>query len=62
MEDEELLAGRRAIAAVVVDGEGIAVAAVELVVPAQAYARGRLPKDLGPDVTATARRITAALG
>jgi IclR family transcriptional regulator, pca regulon regulatory protein len=62
VEDEELLAGRRAIAAVVVDGEGIAVAAVELVVPAQAYARGRLPKELGPDVTATARRITAALG
>ncbi len=62
VEDEELLAGRRAIAAVVVDGEGVAVAAVELVVPAQAYARGRLPKELGPDVTATARRITAALG
>ncbi len=62
VEDEELLAGRRAIAAVVVDGEGTAVAAVELVVPVQAYARGRLPKELGPDVTATARRITAALG
>ncbi len=62
VEDEELLSGRRAIAAVVVDGEGVAVAAVELVVPAQAYAHGRLPKELSPDVTATARRITAALG
>ena len=62
VEDEELLAGRRAIAAVVVDGEGAAVAAVELAVPASAYARERLLKELGPKVTTTARRITAALG
>ena len=62
VEDEELLAGRRAIAAVVVDGEGAAVAAVELAVPASAYARERLLKELGPKVTTTARRITKALG
>ncbi len=62
VEDEELLAGRRAIAAVVVDGEGAAIAAVELVVPTQAYARERLLKELGPKVVATARRIAAALG
>jgi DNA-binding IclR family transcriptional regulator len=61
-EDEELLAGRRAIASVVVDGEGAAVAAVELAVPASAYAGERLLKELGPKVTTTARRITAALG
>jgi IclR family pca regulon transcriptional regulator len=62
VEDEELLAGRRAIAAVVVDGEGAAVAAVELAVPASAYAGERLLKELGPKVTTTARRITEALG
>ncbi len=62
MEDEELLAGRRAIASVVVDGEGAVVAAVELAVPASAYAGERLLKELGPRVTAAARRITEALG
>jgi IclR family pca regulon transcriptional regulator len=62
VEDEELLAGRRAIAAVVGDGGGATVAAVEVVVPAQAYARERLLKELGPRVAATARCITAALG
>jgi DNA-binding IclR family transcriptional regulator len=61
MEDEELLTGRRAIAAVVVDGEGAGVAAVELAVPANAYARERLLKELGPKVTATAQRIAMAL-
>ncbi len=62
VDDEELLAGRRAIAAVVVDGEGAAVAAVELAVPASAHAGERLLKELGPKVTTTARRITEALG
>lgn len=62
VEDEELLAGRRALAAVVVDAEGTAIAAVELAVPANAYARERLVKELGPEVAATARCITAALG
>ncbi len=62
VEDEELLAGRRAIAVVVVDGEGGAIAAIDLAVPEPAYARERLLKDLGPRVAATARRITVALG
>jgi DNA-binding IclR family transcriptional regulator len=62
VEDEELLAGRRAIAAVVVDGEGAAVAAVELAVPASAYAGERLLKELGPKVTTTAGCITEVLG
>ena len=61
VDDEESLAGRRAIAAVVVDGEGAAIAAVELMLPVQAYARERLLQELGPEVAATARRITAAL-
>jgi DNA-binding IclR family transcriptional regulator len=62
VEDEELLAGRRAIAAVVVDGEGAPVAAVELAVPASAYADGRLLTELGPRVVSAARRVTEALG
>ncbi len=62
VEDEELLAGRRTIAALVVDGDGSAVAAVELAVPVQAYARERLLKELGLKVTTTARSITATLG
>jgi IclR family transcriptional regulator, pca regulon regulatory protein len=57
VEDEELLADRRALAAMVVGEEGVAVAAVELAVPAQAYARERLVKELGPKVVDTARRI-----
>ena len=61
VEDEELLADRRALAAVVVGEEGVAVAAVELAVPAQAYARERLVKELGPKVVDTARRIVSAL-
>jgi IclR family pca regulon transcriptional regulator len=61
VEDEELLAGRLALAAVVVDGEGTAIAAVEVAVPAKAYTREGLLKELGPKVTATARRIAAAL-
>ncbi len=62
LEDEELLAGRRALAAVVFDAEGAPIAAVELAVPATAYARERLLEELGPEVTAVAQRITAALG
>jgi IclR family pca regulon transcriptional regulator len=61
VEDEELLAGRRALAAAVVDGEGTAVAAVELAVPASAYPREQLLEVYGPKVTATAQRISAAL-
>jgi IclR family pca regulon transcriptional regulator len=61
IEDEEFLAGRRAIAAAVLDKEGQAVAAVELAVPAQAYSSEELLAQLGPKVTATAQRIAAAL-
>jgi DNA-binding IclR family transcriptional regulator len=44
-----------------VDREGAAVAAVELAVPASAYTREQLLKDLGPKVTTTAQRISAEL-
>ena len=57
VEDEELLDGRLAIAAVVADGEAGPVAAVELVVPAGRYTRAEALKELGPKVAATAQRI-----
>jgi IclR family transcriptional regulator, pca regulon regulatory protein len=61
IEDEELLSGRRAIAAVVVDEEGEPLAAVELAVPVASYSREELRSKLGPKVTATAERIALAL-
>jgi IclR family pca regulon transcriptional regulator len=61
IEDEELLAGRRAVAAAVLDKDGRAVAAVELAVPVQACSREELLAQLAPKVTATAQRIAAAL-
>jgi IclR family pca regulon transcriptional regulator len=62
VEDEEIVAGRRALAAVVVDTEGRPVAAVELTVPAEAYTRIAMLGQLGPKVTTAARRIAVALG
>jgi DNA-binding IclR family transcriptional regulator len=61
VEDEELLAGRRALAAAVLAEQGQPLAAVELAVPADAYTREHLVKQLGPLVRATAERITRAL-
>jgi DNA-binding IclR family transcriptional regulator len=61
VEDEEPVAGRRALAAVVVDTEGWPVAAVELAVPVQAYTRDELVEQLGYKVTTTAQRIVSAL-
>lgn len=62
VEDEELLAGRRALAAVVVDEDGTAIAAVELAVPADACTREQLVAQFAPKLISTSRRITAALG
>ncbi len=55
-DDEESLAGKYAVAAVVVDAEGRATAAVELTIPANACTREEL-KQLGSKVTATAQRV-----
>jgi IclR family pca regulon transcriptional regulator len=57
IEEQELSAGRRAIAVVVVDAEDRPVAAVELVVPGEAYTREGLVEELGPKLIATARDI-----
>ena len=61
VEDEELFAGRRAIAAVVVDSEGRPAAAVELTVPAEAFTRSELLAQFGPKVITTAKHIVRAL-
>jgi DNA-binding IclR family transcriptional regulator len=62
VEDEELLIGRRALAAAVLDEQGEPLAAVELAVPADTHTRSELDERLGPKVRATAERITATLG
>jgi DNA-binding IclR family transcriptional regulator len=56
VDDEESLAGRRAVAAVVTDTEGRAAAAVELTIPADACTREAL-KQLGSKVITTAQRV-----
>jgi IclR family transcriptional regulator, pca regulon regulatory protein len=61
VEDEELLAGRCAVAAVATDVEGLPVAAVELTLPAGVYTREELLSKLAPKVTSTAQRIALAL-
>lgn len=61
VEDEELIAGRHALAAVAIDTEGWPVAAVELAVPAQAYTRDELVEQLGSKVTTMAQRIISTL-
>ncbi len=60
IEDEEVFAGRRALAAVA-NVEGQPAAAVELTVPAQAYSPSELLEQLGPKVSATAGCIALAL-
>ncbi len=62
VEQEELLLGRCAIAAVVPDEQGQPFAAVDLAVPADAYTREELTEEFGPKLAATERRIAAALG
>ncbi|MGA2165190.1 MAG: IclR family transcriptional regulator [Solirubrobacteraceae bacterium] len=61
IEDEELSAGRRAIAAAVMDPEGRPIAAVELAVPGEAYTGEALLGELGPKVIVTALDIGLAL-
>ncbi|HXA55609.1 MAG TPA: IclR family transcriptional regulator C-terminal domain-containing protein, partial [Solirubrobacteraceae bacterium] len=61
IEDEELLAGRCAVAAVVQGKDGRAIAAVELAVPVQACTPKELRTQLAPKVVAAAERIAAAL-
>jgi DNA-binding IclR family transcriptional regulator len=61
LEDEELLAGRRALGAPVLDSDGAAVAAVELVVPVGAVTREELVSALMSPIRKAASQITLAL-
>jgi IclR family transcriptional regulator, pca regulon regulatory protein len=60
--NEELAAGLNAIAAVVRDSSGQAIAAVGLVAPASAVASKKLLDTHGPRVIETAKEIAASLG
>jgi IclR family pca regulon transcriptional regulator len=62
VEDEELLSGRRALAAAVLDEQGQPIAAVDIAAPADAFTRAQLLEQLGPKVLATAKLVSAALG
>jgi IclR family transcriptional regulator, pca regulon regulatory protein len=59
VEDEELSAGRRSIAALVSGGPGELRAAVDVVVPADAFSRAALLAQVGPAVRAVAEQIAA---
>jgi IclR family pca regulon transcriptional regulator len=59
VEDEELSAGRRAIAAVVVDSEGRPVAAIELAVPRRVCPVEQLKEKFGSDVIAATHCIAS---
>lgn len=61
VEDEELIAGRCAIAAPILDGDGRPVAAIELAAPTDAFTPEQLVEQIGPRVLAAARRVTADL-
>ena len=61
VENEELLAGRRALATTVLDSDRRPVAAVEIAVPATTYTVSDLVEHVGPVVSETAGRISAAL-
>ena len=62
VENEELLAGRRALATTVLDSDRQPIAAVEIAVPATAYTIGELVEHVGPVVSETVEQIGADLG
>jgi IclR family pca regulon transcriptional regulator len=59
VSDEEQAVGLRAIAAPVLDEEGLALAAIAVSVPTEAFSRRRLVSELGPAVRETAGRVGA---
>jgi IclR family pca regulon transcriptional regulator len=61
VEDEELLAGRRALAAAVLDGGGRPVAAVELAVPVAACVVEGLVAHFGSQLSDVVGRVSSAL-
>ena len=61
-EEAELLPDRCAVASVVTDLDGEALAAVDLAVPAGTYTNEELISQFAAKVAATARHIAASLG
>ncbi len=59
IEDEELAIGRRSIAGLVMGGPGELRAAIDVVVPADAFSRAQLIDRVGPAVRAVAEEIAA---
>jgi IclR family pca regulon transcriptional regulator len=62
INDEELVAGLRSVAASIRDSEGEIVAAINVSVPVARMSRRELEEDLAPKVMNTAREISLALG
>lgn len=62
LEDEEVRAGRRAVAAAIVDKDGQPLAAIQLSAPASKYTLEQLASRFGPEVAAAAQQITPRLG
>lgn len=60
LEDEELASGRRSIAGLVPGGAGELQAAIDVVVPAEAFSRAQLLAEVGPALHAAADQIAAA--
>jgi IclR family pca regulon transcriptional regulator len=61
INDEELSIGNRAVAAPVVDDQGVAVAAINIAVPTTQYSRTDLEEILAPHVVRVAGQISKAL-
>ena len=62
INDEELVAGLRSVAAPIRDSEGRIVAAINVSVPVARVSRQELEDDLAPKVMNAAREISLALG
>jgi IclR family pca regulon transcriptional regulator len=62
VSDEEQAPGLRSIAAPVLDEHGLALAAVAVAVPSEAFSRKQLESDIGPLVEASAERVSALVG
>jgi IclR family pca regulon transcriptional regulator len=61
VNDEEQAPGLRSIAAPVLDEQGLALAAIAVTVPREAFSRKQLIVQLGPPVEATAEQISAGV-
>lgn len=61
VNDEELSVGLRSVSAPVLDGQGWALAALNIAVPTRRYTRRQVEEQLAPQAVATAHEISQAL-